>query len=57
VVGSSPKDYQSDLVIILAANPNVKAKNLKELVALANATPGGLSYGTSGNASIVHLAD
>lgn len=43
-------------VIILAANPNVKAKNLKELVALANSTPGGLSYGTSGNASIVHLA-
>ena len=43
-------------VIILAANPAVKAKDLKELVALANATPGGLSYGTSGNASIVHLA-
>ena len=43
-------------VIILAANPAVKAKNLKELVALANETPGGLSYGTSGNASIVHLA-
>lgn len=43
-------------VIILAANPAVKAKNLKELVALANATPGGMSYGTSGNASIVHLA-
>lgn len=43
-------------VIILAANPAVKAKTLKELVALANATPGGLSYGTSGNASIVHLA-
>jgi tripartite-type tricarboxylate transporter receptor subunit TctC len=43
-------------VIILAANPAVKAKNLKELAALANATPGGMSYGTSGNASIVHLA-
>lgn len=43
-------------VIILAANPSVKAKNLKELAALANATPGGMSYGTSGNASIVHLA-
>lgn len=43
-------------VIILAANPAVKAKNLKELTALANATPGGMSYGTSGNASIVHLA-
>lgn len=43
-------------VIILAAHPAVKAKNLKELVSLANATPGGLSYGTSGNASIVHLA-
>ena len=43
-------------VIILAANPAVKAKNLKELAALANETPGGMSYGTSGNASIVHLA-
>lgn len=43
-------------IIILAANPAVKAKNLQELVALANATPGGLSYGTSGSASIVHLA-
>ncbi|MFY9138380.1 Bug family tripartite tricarboxylate transporter substrate binding protein [Zwartia sp.] len=43
-------------VIILAANPSVNAKNLKELAALANSTPGGMSYGTSGNASIVHLA-
>jgi tripartite-type tricarboxylate transporter receptor subunit TctC len=43
-------------IVILAANPTVKAKNLKELVALAQATPGGLSYGTSGNASLVHLA-
>ena len=43
-------------IIILAANPAVKAKNLQELIALAKATPGGLSYGTSGNASLVHLA-
>jgi tripartite-type tricarboxylate transporter receptor subunit TctC len=43
-------------IVILAANPAVNAKNLKELVALANATPGGLSYGTSGNGSLVHLA-
>jgi len=43
-------------IVILAANPAVNAKNLKELVALANATPAGLSYGTSGNGSLVHLA-
>ena len=61
-IGFDPiKDFEpvakiGNSVIILAANPNVKAKNLKELVALANSTPGGLSYGTSGNASIVHLA-
>lgn len=61
-IGFDPiKDFEpvakiGNSVIILAANPNVKAKNLRELVALANSTPGGLSYGTSGNASIVHLA-
>ncbi|MFM7009835.1 MAG: Bug family tripartite tricarboxylate transporter substrate binding protein, partial [Betaproteobacteria bacterium] len=61
-IGFDPvKDFEpiakiGNSVIILAANPNVKAKTLKELLALANSTPGGLSYGTSGNASLVHLA-
>ncbi|AEG91298.1 Bug family tripartite tricarboxylate transporter substrate binding protein [Ramlibacter tataouinensis] len=42
--------------IILVANPGVKARTLKEVVALSKSQPGGLSYGTSGNGSITHIA-
>ncbi len=42
--------------IILVANPNVKAKTLKEVIALSKTEPGGLSYGTSGTGSITHIA-
>jgi tripartite-type tricarboxylate transporter receptor subunit TctC len=42
--------------LVLAANPNVPAKNLKELIALAKSEPGKLNAGTSGNGSTAHLA-
>lgn len=47
LVGTAP--------LFLAVNPNVKATNLKELVALAKAKPGSLNYGSSGIGSIHHL--
>ncbi len=42
--------------MLLTVHPNVPAKNLKELVAVAKAHPGKLNYASSGTASIVHLA-
>jgi len=40
---------------IIVVNPSVKAGNLKELVALAKAQPGQLSYASAGNGSTSHL--
>lgn len=41
---------------VFAVHPSVPAKNVKELVALAKASPGKLSYASSGNGSSQHLA-
>ena len=41
---------------MLLVHPSLPAKTLKELLALAKARPGQLSYGTSGNGSVGHLA-
>jgi tripartite-type tricarboxylate transporter receptor subunit TctC len=60
-----PYDFQKDLVPIttVAMVPNVlsvnaaqtPAKNVAELVALAKAAPGTLSYGSNGNGTAQHL--
>jgi tripartite-type tricarboxylate transporter receptor subunit TctC len=41
---------------MLASHPSVPVKNARELIALAKARPGQLSYGTSGAGGINHLA-
>lgn len=42
--------------MVLVAHPSVPAKDLKELIALAKSKPGELTYGSSGNGTILHLA-
>jgi tripartite-type tricarboxylate transporter receptor subunit TctC len=41
--------------LALVVHPDVKAKNIGELVALAKAGPGKLNYGSAGNGGISHL--
>ena len=41
---------------LLACHPSVPVKSVRELIALANAQPGRLNYGSSGTGSINHLA-
>jgi tripartite-type tricarboxylate transporter receptor subunit TctC len=52
----APVGKIGDSTIILVANPALKARSLAEVIALSKSQPGGLSYGTSGNGSITHIA-
>jgi tripartite-type tricarboxylate transporter receptor subunit TctC len=42
--------------MVLLVNPAVPAKSVKELVALAKAQPGALTFGTAGNGTATHIA-
>lgn len=48
IVGSVP--------LVFVVNPNVKANNLTELIALAKKAPGSVTFASSGNGSPQHLA-
>lgn len=48
VVGSVP--------LVFVVNPNVQAKSVKELVALAKASPGSVTFASAGNGSPQHLS-
>lgn len=64
VTGKLPYDTERDLTpimllgvtpIALAAHPSAKIGNVKELIAAAKATPGGLSYGSCGIGTPQHF--
>jgi tripartite-type tricarboxylate transporter receptor subunit TctC len=42
--------------LVVVANPSLPARNLKELIALAKAKPGELSFASSGNGQSTHLS-
>ena len=59
-----PYDFQKDLAPVttvalvpnvLVVNPNLPAKNVRELLALAKVEPGKLTYGSNGNGTGQHL--
>jgi tripartite-type tricarboxylate transporter receptor subunit TctC len=59
-----PYDFQRDFAPVstvalvpnvLVVNPNVPAKNVQELIALAKKSPGKLTYGSNGNGTGQHL--
>ena len=62
--GKLPFDPRKDLVpvslagiapLIMTANPNLPAKDAKELIAYAKANPGKLNFGSSGIGAAAHL--
>ena len=54
--GFQPVSLLSRQALVLLVHPTVPVINVKELIALAKAKPGALSYGSSGNGGIQHLA-
>ncbi len=46
----------ASLPFVLVANPSVPAKSLQELIDLAKAKPGEVSFGSSGNGGLPHLS-
>jgi len=52
----APIALVANLTSVLVAHPSLQAKTVKELIALARAKPGELTYGTPGNGSASHLA-
>ena len=54
--GFQPISLLSRQALLLLVHPSVPVNSVKELIALARAKPGALSYGSSGNGGIQHLA-
>jgi tripartite-type tricarboxylate transporter receptor subunit TctC len=52
----APVSIVASMPFFVTVNPQVEAKNLKELIALAKARPGTLNFGSPGSGSSAHLA-
>ncbi|HWV43642.1 Bug family tripartite tricarboxylate transporter substrate binding protein, partial [Pseudorhodoplanes sp.] len=53
--GLAPIGLIAQVPNVITLNPTVPAKTVAELVALAKAQPGKLTYGSAGNGSVSHL--
>jgi|SoiMethySBSTD1v2_1073268.scaffolds.fasta_scaffold06384_5 tripartite-type tricarboxylate transporter receptor subunit TctC len=51
-----PISLTSRVTLALAASPSLPANSVKELIALAKASPGKLTYGSTGIGNVTHLA-
>ena len=51
----TPVSLIGTATILVVVNPSVPAKSVRELIALAKAKPGELSFASSGNGSVSHL--
>jgi tripartite-type tricarboxylate transporter receptor subunit TctC len=56
VVEFAPVSLVSASAYVVTANPGVAAANIRELIALAKANPGKLTFGSSGTGAASHLA-
>ena len=56
VVQFAPVTLVSASAYVVTANPKVAATNIRELIALARANPGKLTFGSSGTGAASHLA-
>ena len=56
MVDFAPVALVASVQIVLAVNPEVKATNVRELIALAKHSPGKINFGSSGYGSTNHLA-
>jgi tripartite-type tricarboxylate transporter receptor subunit TctC len=52
----APVSLMATTMNVLVTNPSIPAKNLTDLIALAKARPGELTYGSAGNGSSNHLS-
>jgi tripartite-type tricarboxylate transporter receptor subunit TctC len=52
----APITYTANIANVLVVNPSVPAKDVKELIALATARPGTLTFGSSGTGGAPHMA-
>jgi tripartite-type tricarboxylate transporter receptor subunit TctC len=52
----TPISLMGSAPLILVVPPSIKAKTLQELIALAKANPGKLTYGSAGSGNTTHLS-
>ena len=52
----TPLGIIADVPTALVIHPSIPAKNMKELIAIARTTPGGLNYSTAGRGTVGHLS-